>query len=282
MKHIQFIVMVAILLALMSVLPAVAQNEVPGVDFTFNGVELQKLEDGVVVQAWSMPISLETQQTVALLNARAQTDDPDMRYVFDQDRMYHLRDNQIVDLWLLRGGQWIASPGLNVQYVYNGQQLQRVVNGEIQQAWTLPIGQETQQTLMVMQAEANKAIAGRIFAELHVRQAIEHMPALVAEDFALHYIPLDGAPDMTWYTPKFVTLFAMALMTPTNEPVVFATEDMVVTQHPAGTNFAALMGVPPIADDGAEALYDLYRIEDGRVTDLWLGYNLSNLIAVHQ
>lgn len=278
MKHLHLTLIVAILLALVSILPAVAQDGIPVVDFVFDGAELQKLEDGVVVQAWTMPISLDTQQTIAALTARVQTDDPDVRTVFDDDRMYHLRGNQIVDLWLLRGGQWVEVPVLDVQYVYNGRQLQRFVNGDIQQAWTMPIGPETQQVMMVMQAEANKIVAGHMYEELYIDQAIEHVPELMADDFALHYIPLDDAPDMTWYTPEIAGVFTSVLADPINEPVVLATEDLVITQHPASAAVFDLLDIPPIADEDVAGLYDLYRIRDGKVTDLWLGYDLPELI----
>lgn len=150
-KHIRNLLIVVVVLV--SALPLFAQETV--VDYRYDGVELQKLENGVVVQSWTMPNSLDTQQTVAALRAKAQTDNPDVHFVFDHNRMYHLLDNQVVGLWVLRGGEWIDTPAV-VEYAYDGQELQRIVNGEIQQAWTLPNGQETQQLVTAMQAEADQ------------------------------------------------------------------------------------------------------------------------------
>ncbi len=282
MKHSRLMFIVVILMALVGILPVVAQDQTPTVKFSYNGVELQKWENGVIVQTWTLPNSLDTQQTVAALNARAQSGDPEIRYVFQDDRMYHLRDGQIVNLWLLRGGRWVEDPILDVQYTYNGRMLQRFVNGEIQQAWTLPNGLETQQLVVMMQAEANKLVAAHMYQELYVDVVIAHVPALSAGNFTLHYLPVDKVPDMTWYKPEIAAALTQALTTPISDPVVLATGDLVVTQHPVGTKFAELLGIPPLPQQGTEALYDVYRIEAGKVTDLWLGYDLPALINANK
>lgn len=112
-----------------------------------------------------MPNSLETQQVLAALQAKAHSDDPDVRYVFDKDRMYHLRHNQVIALWLLRGGVWVDEPEMIVQYVYDGQELQRFVNGKVQQAWTLPTGLETYELMTAMQAEADQLAIDGVVVE---------------------------------------------------------------------------------------------------------------------
>jgi hypothetical protein len=148
------ILFIVVVVGLAGALPMFAKE--PFVDYRYDGIELHKLEDGVVVQTWTLPNTLDTQQTVAALRARAQTDDPDVRFVFDHDRMYHILHNQVIGLWALRGGEWVDVPALVVQYVYDGQELQRLVNGELQQAWTLPNGLETHQLMTAMQAEADQ------------------------------------------------------------------------------------------------------------------------------
>jgi hypothetical protein len=156
MKHIRILLMAAFVLVFVNALPMFAQDAGPVIDYAYNGFELQRFEDGVVVQSWTMPNGLETQQLVAALKARAQSDDPDVRYVFDNDRMYHLRGNDVIALWLLRGGQWIVEPDLVVQYEYTGREIQRFVNGEIQQAWTLTATRETAELLTAMQERADQ------------------------------------------------------------------------------------------------------------------------------
>src|ERR1043165_5426170 len=109
-----------VVVVLVSALPLFAQEAV--VDYRYDGVELQKLENGVVVQSWTMPNSLETQQTVAALRAEAQTENPEERFVFDHNLMYHLLNNEGVGLSVLRGGEWMDTPVV-VEYAYNGEEL---------------------------------------------------------------------------------------------------------------------------------------------------------------
>jgi hypothetical protein len=148
------------------VLPVSAQEgQAPTVlvTYTFNEHELQRLEDGVIVQTWTMPNSLETWQTLAVLQAdgQRQPNTPEVYYRFDQDRMYHLQGNQVIDVWLLRGGQWIAAPRLDVQYVFTGSELRRFVNGNLQQAWSMTRTRETQQVMLALQAETDKIASAR-------------------------------------------------------------------------------------------------------------------------
>lgn len=146
-------------------LTSIVSAQDASVDYRYDGMSLQRLENGVVVQAWTLPNSLETQQVLAALQAKAQSNDPDVRYVFDNDRMYHLRHNQVIALWLLRGGVWVDEPQMIVQYVYNGQALQRFVNGKVQQAWTLPTGLETYELMTAMQAEADQLAIDGVVVE---------------------------------------------------------------------------------------------------------------------
>ena len=278
MKHIRWLSFLFMLLALVGSLPVIAQDQTAEIDFVFNGTELQKLENSQIVQTWTMPVSLETQQTVAALKARAQIDDPEVRFVFDHDRMYHLRGNQVVDLWLLRAGRWVAAPTLVVNYTYDGRQLRRVVNGAIQQAWTLPNGLETQQLVGILQVEANKIVAARMFQTLQGDQANEPASTLTAEGITLHSLPVDKVPDMSWYTPDIAEGFDRVLVAPDTDPVVLATEDLVVTRHPAGNRAADVLGVPPIPEGETGTLYDVYGFKEGKITDLWLGYDLPTLI----
>ena len=145
MKHIHILLIVVV--GLVGALPMFAQDITPIVNYVYTGTELQRLENGDVVQTWTMPNGLETQQLVALLNAKAHSDDPDVLYMFDDDRMYHLRGDEVIALWLLRGRGWVEAPALIVEYQFKDGEIQRLVNGKIQQAWTLTASLETLQLI---------------------------------------------------------------------------------------------------------------------------------------
>jgi hypothetical protein len=279
MKYSRIVLIMVLALALTSMLPVVAQDERTDVEYTFNGAELQRLENGVIVQAWTMPNSLETWRTLAIMQARSQANDLTIRYTFDNDRMYHLRDNQVVGLWLLRGGGWIDEPALIVRYDYNGRELQRFVNDKLQQAWTLPAGKETHDLMVSMQAQANELVAAHVNEELHLQTFVEHLTTLLAPNFTLHYASAGQSPDMTWYSSEVGETLANVLPATTNDPVVLAMEDLVVIHEPAiSTSLFDLLNIPSPTVEPSSALYDLYRLQDGKVTDIWLGYDLATLI----
>ena len=248
--------------------------------YVFNGTELQRIENGVVVQSWYMPNGLETQQIRAALEARERYGDVANQYAFsfDADRMYILHGGQVDGLWLLRGNRWVEQPLLNVQYLYGGGEIRRVVNGEVQQAWVMPNSSETQALMVALQAGANKVVARHMFTELYVDFEIQHVPQLVDQNFTFHYVPLDKTADWSWYKPELGAILAEAIAEPAADPIVLAEGDLVVTQHPADTDFATmLLSIPELEAADDAALYDIYRIEDGQIVDLWMGYDLTAL-----
>lgn len=270
-RQIRLILITAILLlALANVVSA--QEDVV---YVFNGTELQRIENGVVTDAWLMPNTLETQQIRAALEAREHFGDAADQYgfTFDADRMYVLREGQVVGLWALRGSRWVEQPVLNVQYQRRNEEIQRIVNGEVQQVWPMLGGLEAQQLMVSMQAQANKQVALHMFTELYIDHQIEHMPQLVDTDFRLHYIPIDKTADWSWYRPEFEALTT----SPTADPVLMAVDDLVVTQHPTDMHLASMLRIPPLETEDNAVLFDIYRIRDGQVTDLWMGYDLTAL-----
>jgi hypothetical protein len=272
--------LVILALALTSLLPVIAQDNTTSVEYIYNGTELQRLENGVVVQAWTMPYFPGLYQTAAILQARAQYSDPAMRYTFDADRMYMLRDNQVVGLWLLRDGKWVDEPALVVSYDYNGQDAMRFVNGRLQQTWALVPGVQTYGFVTMMQAQANELVAEHVSQELHVEYNIEHIPQLLADKFTLHYTPLGETPDMSWYSPEAANIFATALNTEPDKPLTMAVEDLVLIRQPVIRPylFDILNPMTPVTGETPVTFYDVYRFENGKVTDIWLDYDLAALI----
>lgn len=261
-----------LLLSLASI--ASAQEEVV---YIFTGSELQRIENGEVVQVWSMSNTLEAQHIRAILEAseRYGSMTPAYRFSFAQDRMYVLREGQVAGLWLLHGNRWVEEPVLNVQYMRRGGELRRVVNGEVQQVWNMLGGLEAQQIMTGLQAEANKQVALHVFTELYSEHLSEHIPQLVSEDFKLHYIPVDKRADWSWYRLELEAVLA----NPAADPVIIAVDDLVVTQHPVDMNLAGVLNIPPLEADADAVLFDIYRIRDGKVTDLWMGYDLNALLT---
>jgi hypothetical protein len=270
--------LVILALALTSLLPVVAQDESPFVEYIYNGTELQRLENGVAVQSWTMPNTLETQQTVAIMQASAQNNDPTIRYAFDADRMYTLRDNQVIALWLLRGGRWVDEPALVVRYEYDGHVARRFVNDKLQDTFNLIEG--SYQTVAAMQARANELVAEHVSQELHVENAIEHIPQLLADKFTLHYTPLGETPDMSWYSPEAANIFATALNTEADEPLIMAVEDLVLIHQPTITTprYDPFGILAQIAGETPTTFFDVYRFENGKVTDLWFNVDLAGLV----
>ncbi len=278
MKHTRIILIMILALALTSVLPVMSQDETTTVEYTFNGTELQRIENGVIVQVWTLTNTLETQQIVGILNAQARSTDPTINYAFDNDRMYHLRGDQVVGLSELRGGSWVEEPALIVRYEYDGQDMRRFVNDRVQEEWALPPGVQTYGFMTMMQAQANELVAMHVSEELYAEQPIEHLPTLLADKFTLHYTPSDQSIDMTWYTPEFADSLASVLSANTTDPVVMAMEDLVVLHEPVITEPRYdLMNMPQFSYEPPANLYDLYRFEDGKLTEMWLGFDLATL-----
>lgn len=274
---IRFILMMVFLLGVVSVVSA-QEHAV----YVFEGNELQRIENGGIVQSWYMPNSLETQQIMAALEARAHFGRAanEYRFEFDQERMYILHEGQVVGLWTLRGNRWVNEPVLNVQYRYMNGQVKRFVNGEVQNAWRLPyIDQEnvTESYIAGMQALANEQIAVHMFTELYSENRIEHIPQLVGQAFKLHYIPQDQTADWSWYKPELANLITRAAAEPIAAPVILSTGDLVITQHPTEPTVDRLLNLPPLENVSDTQLFDIYRIHEGRIEDLWLGYDLSVL-----
>lgn len=69
------------------------------------------------------------------------------------------------------------------------------------------------------------------------------------------------------------------LASPATDPVIIAVDDLVVTQHPVDMNLAGVLNIPPLEADADAVLFDIYRIRDGKVTDLWMGYDLKALLT---
>jgi hypothetical protein len=276
MKYTRIVLMI-LALALVSVLPVIAQEEKPALEYIYNGTELQQIENGMVVQSWTMPNTIETQRIVAALQAQLRDNDPNIRYEFADNRMYKLEGNQVIGLWELRGGSWVEEPALIVSYEYDGHTVRRFVNDRLQETWTPIIG--SYQWVASMQAEANKLIAAHVDEELHTEPIIEHLPALLAKDFTLHNSGIVGeALDMSWYTPEFGESLASVLAVKTDDPVVMAMNDLVVVREPAADYTAFdLMNMPNISFGSPVERFDIYRFEDGKVTDIWLGFDVATL-----
>lgn len=277
MKYTRIVLMMILALALVSVLPVIAQEEKPALEYIYNGTELQQIENGMVVQSWTMPNTIETQRIVAALQARLRDNDPNIRYEFADNRMYKLEGNQVIGLWELRGGQWVEEPALVVRYEYDGHTVRRFVNDRLQETWTPIIG--SYQWVASMQAEANKLIAAHVDEELHTEPIIEHLPALLAKDFTLHNSGIVGeALDMSWYTPEFGESLASALAVKTDDPVVMAMNDLVVVREPAtAPTWPNILHIPEFSNEPRTDLFDIYRFEDGKVTDIWLGFDVATV-----
>jgi predicted SnoaL-like aldol condensation-catalyzing enzyme len=272
------LLLILLALALTSLLPVMAQDESPFVEYTFTGTELHRVENGVIVQVWTLTDTVETQQIAAILQAQAQSNDPTIRYTFDNDRMYELRGDQVVGLWLLRDGSWMKEPALVVRYEYDGHVAQRFVNDRLQETFNLIEG--SYQTVAAMQAEANKIMAAHVAEELHVEYNIEHASQLLAENFALHFTPLGETPDMSWYSPEVADTFVSNLLADPAQPLVMAVDDLVLIHEPTST-------LPPYDPYGIVAqtpfetpatFFDVYRLKDGKVTDLWSSIDLAALV----
>ncbi len=272
MKRTRMILIIVIALALISLLPVIAQDETATVEYVFNGTELQRLENGMVIQSWTMPNTLETYQLAAILQFQAQSADPANRYAFDNDRMYLLRADQIVGLWVLRGGRWIE-PALIVNYEYDGFTVRRFVNDRLQQTWRPAPGDY--QWVASMQAQANKLVAAHVNEEMH-QLATEHLPALLAENFTLHATPTSQVTDRPWYSTEFAESLASALAVNSNDPVVMTMENLVVIRQPTINQIMPDgLNIPNFANESPVDQYNVFHLEEGKVTDIWLDIDLA-------
>jgi len=125
-----------------------------------------------------------------------------------------------------------------------------------------------------MPLEANKDIAGRFLEEVVNKGNQAVADELVAAD-SIDHNPLPGLPPgREGFRLSFITFHAaFPDMNYAIEDVVAEGDKVVVRWKATGTHRGELMGILPTGKHIAVTGVDIFRVEEGRLAELWLSWD---------
>lgn len=144
-------------------------------------------------------------------------------------------------------------------------------------SWVMVAAQESTSSSDAAMLEANKAIAER-FYELFNANELDQLSENVAADVIDHN-PFPGQPEglegVQWALGFFRTVFPDIEVTIDS---VVAEGDLVVLRLTAtGSQQAELLGIPATGKAVTFGAFDMYRIEEGKIVEIW---HLEDLLGV--
>jgi predicted SnoaL-like aldol condensation-catalyzing enzyme len=128
------------------------------------------------------------------------------------------------------------------------------------------------------QEDKNEALAKRYHEDIYQKGNLEVADEILSSDFVLHNPTL---PEELRNGPEGAKKYASAIITavPNRKLVqddIFAKDDKVLIRWTnSGTNTGSLFGDPPTGKPYIATGFDLFRISNGKIAEMWQQYNFA-------
>ena len=136
----------------------------------------------------------------------------------------------------------------------------------------------TIQNKQQQQEDKNEALAKRYHNDIYQKGNLEVADEILSSDFVLHNPTL---PEELRNGPEGAKKYASAIITavPDRKLVqddIFAKDDKVLIRWTnSGTNTGSLFGNPPTGKPYVATGFDLFRISNGKIAEIWQQYNFA-------
>jgi steroid delta-isomerase-like uncharacterized protein len=127
--------------------------------------------------------------------------------------------------------------------------------------------------------EENKALALRYHNEIFQKGKLEVADEILSPDFIIHNPVL---PESVRYGPEGTKKYAAAIIEAVpdrkleHHDIIVKGDKVLIRWTNSGTNKAPLFGSPPASKAYIATGFDLFRISNGRIKELWQQYNFAN------
>jgi len=129
------------------------------------------------------------------------------------------------------------------------------------------------------QEEENKALALRYHADIFQNGMLEVADEILSPDFVIHNPVL---PEALRKGPEGTKKYASAIMAAVpdrkleHHDIIVEGDKVLIRWTNGGTNTGPLFGNPPMGNTYIVTGFDLFRILDGKIKELWQQYNLAS------
>lgn len=137
---------------------------------------------------------------------------------------------------------------------------------------------EKQQSPSVSNEEENKALALRYHNDIFQKGMLEVADEILSPDFIIHNPVL---PEALRNGPEGAKKYATAIITAVpdrkleHHDVLAKGDKVMIRWTNSGTNTGPLFGNPPAGNAYVATGFDLFRISNGRIKELWQQYNFA-------
>lgn len=137
---------------------------------------------------------------------------------------------------------------------------------------------EKQQSPSVSNEEENKALALRYHNDIFQKGMLEVADEILSPDFIIHNPVL---PEALRNGPEGAKKYATAIITSVpdrkleHHDVLAKGDKVMIRWTNSGTNTGPLFGNPPAGNAYVATGFDLFRISNGRIKELWQQYNFA-------
>jgi steroid delta-isomerase-like uncharacterized protein len=129
------------------------------------------------------------------------------------------------------------------------------------------------------QEEENKALALRYHGDIFQNGVLEVADEILSHDFVIHNPVL---PEALRKGPEGTKKYASAIMVAVpdrkleHHDIIVEGDKVLIRWTNSGTNTGPLFGNPPMGNTYIVTGFDLFRISDGKIKELWQQYNLAS------
>ena len=128
------------------------------------------------------------------------------------------------------------------------------------------------------QEEENKALALRYHDDIFQKGRLEVADEILSPDFVIHNPIL---PEVLRNGPEGAKKYASAIITAVpnrkleQNDILTEGDKVMIRWTNSGTNTGPLFGLPPTGNTYVATGFDLFRISNGRIKELWQQYNFG-------
>jgi steroid delta-isomerase-like uncharacterized protein len=129
------------------------------------------------------------------------------------------------------------------------------------------------------QEEENKALALRYHGDIFQNEMLEVADEILSPDFVIHNPVL---PEVLRKGPEGTKKYASAIIAAVpdrkleHHDILVEGDKVMIRWTNSGTNTGPLFGNPPTGKTYIVTGFDLFRISDGKIKELWQQYNFAS------
>jgi steroid delta-isomerase-like uncharacterized protein len=135
-----------------------------------------------------------------------------------------------------------------------------------------------EQSPYISKEEENIALALRYHDDIFQKGTLEVADEILSPDFVIHNPVL---PEILRNGPEGIKKYASAIITAVpdrkleHHDILAKGDKVMIRWTNSGTNTGPLFGLPPTGNTYVATGFDLFRISNGRIKELWQQYNFG-------